>query len=54
MVFNAILFYQFGKPLSVTKILAQFKKMLHSFPAQIKKLKGVFTSFIPFSLINLF
>jgi hypothetical protein len=39
---DAILFYQFGKPLSVTKILTQFKKMLHSFHAQIKKLKGVY------------
>ena len=30
---DAILFYQFGKPLSVTKILAQFIKMLHSLHA---------------------
>jgi hypothetical protein len=35
---DAILFYQFGKPLHVKKILNQFKKMLNSFNAHIKNL----------------
>jgi hypothetical protein len=39
---DAILFYQFGKPLSVSKILAQFRKMLHSFQTQIKRLRGAY------------
>ena len=39
---DAILFYRFGKPLPVSKILAQFRKMLRSFQAQIKKLKGIY------------
>lgn len=39
---DAILFYQFGKPVAVKKILNQFEKMLAAFNAQIKKLKIVF------------
>lgn len=39
---DAILFYQFGKPVTVKKILDQFEKMLAAFNAQIKKLRIVF------------
>ena len=39
---DAILFYQFGKPVAVKKILNQFKKMLDSFNTQVKKLELIF------------
>ncbi|WP_221393509.1 DUF2652 domain-containing protein [Dyadobacter sp. NIV53] len=39
---DAILFYQFGKPIAVKKILAQFEKMLASFNAQVNQLRILF------------
>lgn len=47
---DAILFYQFGKPVVVKKILYQFEMMLASSNAQIKRLKIVFPQVIDLSI----